>query len=294
MTGARLALGTAQLGMPYGIANRAGQPSTAQAERILDAAEALGIAAIDTAPAYGVAEAVIGRHLARTGWPVSVCTKLPAVPPGVAGSGLRGFVLDAVEASRRNLRRSRIDVYLLHAAADLRLGGPLRDALAECRGRGWIDRIGISVYDPDELRAAAQLTSPAAVQYPYNVFDHRFGAEAAALDGWTTYARSALLQGLFALDPAALPPAVAHAEAPLARFTAVCAALDLSPVDAALGYAAAGAADFVVLGVDSEGQLAASVEALARPLSASQVAEIDAAVGPVEAAVRDPRRWGVA
>ena len=39
----RLVLGTAQLGMPYGIANRSGQPDASQARAIVEAAWEAGI-----------------------------------------------------------------------------------------------------------------------------------------------------------------------------------------------------------------------------------------------------------
>src|SRR5207248_1409179 len=59
-----LTLGTAQLGMEYGIANRAGQPSRSLAVRIVREAIAHGVKALDTARSYGEAEDVLGEALA--------------------------------------------------------------------------------------------------------------------------------------------------------------------------------------------------------------------------------------
>ena len=61
----RLVLGTAQLGMPYGIANRSGQPDASQGRAIIEAAWEVGIRTFDTARAYGESEMVLGRTLAE-------------------------------------------------------------------------------------------------------------------------------------------------------------------------------------------------------------------------------------
>ena len=58
-----LSLGTAQLGMGYGVANKTGQPSHDQATRMIRAAVDHGVTYIDTARAYGAAESRIGATL---------------------------------------------------------------------------------------------------------------------------------------------------------------------------------------------------------------------------------------
>ena len=59
----RLSLGTVQLGMNYGIANRDGKPSLEQGMEVLQAAVDGGITSLDTAAAYGDSERVIGTFL---------------------------------------------------------------------------------------------------------------------------------------------------------------------------------------------------------------------------------------
>lgn len=71
----RLALGSAQWGMPYGIANRSGQPAPAEVAAMLTRAQAVGIHTIDTARAYGESERLIGALAPQdSGW--RVVTKL--------------------------------------------------------------------------------------------------------------------------------------------------------------------------------------------------------------------------
>ena len=59
----KIAIGTAQFGMSYGIANKNGQVSADEVAAILDSAERNGINTIDTAKAYGTSEKSIGDYL---------------------------------------------------------------------------------------------------------------------------------------------------------------------------------------------------------------------------------------
>ena len=66
MTG-RIALGTAQFGLDYGVANQAGQISPSAAKAILSLATKNELDTLDTAIAYGNSEAVLGALGSRAG-----------------------------------------------------------------------------------------------------------------------------------------------------------------------------------------------------------------------------------
>src|SRR5262245_7930224 len=125
----RLTLGTVQLGMPYGVANRTGQPDEGAAFGILALALELGVRSFDTAAAYGEAEARLGAFFRVHGRPddVVVTSKLPALGEGERDVG--DAVRRAAEASLAKL--GRIDCYLIHSAADLRAHG---DTLVKALG----------------------------------------------------------------------------------------------------------------------------------------------------------------
>ncbi len=61
----KLIIGTAQFGMPYGIANYNGQIGKMEVEKILNFAYKAGINTIDTATGYGNSENIIGHHLKK-------------------------------------------------------------------------------------------------------------------------------------------------------------------------------------------------------------------------------------
>ena len=83
----RLAVGTAQFGMDYGVANAAGRMTFDDARAVVQLARANGIDTIDTAVAYGESQSTLGR-IGVAG--LRVVTKLPAF----AGSAedVRGWV----------------------------------------------------------------------------------------------------------------------------------------------------------------------------------------------------------
>ena len=107
----RLTLGTAQLGLRYGIANRAGRPDDATAAALLDRAWDLGIRSFDTARAYGDAEARLGGWLGDGHHEPMVISKLPRLA-GDAGVPLRRVViaqqqhLDAASAAQLHQSRA--------------------------------------------------------------------------------------------------------------------------------------------------------------------------------------------
>ena len=70
----RLIRGSAQWGMPYGIANQSGPPNANELEAMLVRVRDAGVRSMDTARAYGDAEQRIGEILrevpSNEGWPV--------------------------------------------------------------------------------------------------------------------------------------------------------------------------------------------------------------------------------
>lgn len=73
----KLALGTVQFGLPYGVANATGRMSDETAAEVLRTARSIGMDTLDTAIAYGESESTLGR-LGVHDW--RVISKLPPVP----------------------------------------------------------------------------------------------------------------------------------------------------------------------------------------------------------------------
>jgi aryl-alcohol dehydrogenase-like predicted oxidoreductase len=273
--GARLALGTAQLGQRYGIANRAGMPGQHEAAAILQCARESGIDVVDTAMSYGDSERVIGSVGAGS---LRIVTKLPPLPSGA--SGIAHWVRQQVGASMDRMGIEHLHGLLLHRPSDaLQPGaGDLLRALQELRDEGRISRIGVSIYDPSELDALMPRMEVGLVQAPYNVLDRRIVASGwlAKLSekGVEVHVRSAFLQGLLLLQENELPPAFAARRALWTSWHGWIREQTLTPLQAALGFVLRNTQiDRAVVGVETAAQLR-GILAAAKPLQLDVPAEL--------------------
>lgn len=191
----RLALGTAQLGQDYGIANKVGQISFGEAKESLFMALLNGVDTLDTAISYGDSEAVMGKIGIEK---FRVITKLPEVPKSL---NVRSWITSQLKLSLSRLSVNSVYGLLLHRPWQLKgqLGNEILLTLEELKQSGIIKKIGISIYDPEDLDGLP-LKAIDIVQAPYNIFDRRLFASGAAAKlkdlGIELHARSIFLQGL--------------------------------------------------------------------------------------------------
>ena len=297
MSGGRLSLGTAQLGMIYGVASRGELPSEAHAASLLGAAVELGIDCLDTAAAYGLAESRIGAFLTARGLHdrVAVCTKLSSLRD-VPTTDVGREVARRLTVSLQHLCADRIDSVLLHDAADLsRHGEALVAALVAEQFRGRVVDIGVSVYSPHELAALERYRELNVVQHPFNLLDRRLLADdwprRLARQGVKLQLRSVLLQGVLAAGPDRLPETLSFAGPIVKRLHALLAELGVAPLEIAVAFAAALEPDRIVIAADSVRQLQTLVAAAGNRVPQDLVALLEAELGAVPDALIDPRLW---
>lgn len=252
----RLALGTAQFGLAYGVNNTAGQPSRAIVAEILAAARAAGLLLLDTAAAYGDSEARLGE---LTSQEFTLITKIAAGAPAEVTAQLA--------ASLARLRRPSVYGVLFHAFGPLRNNPAAWQALQAARAAGQTLRIGVSLYHPHEAEwLLAEGLDFDLVQLPYNVFDQRFGPllPELAAQGVEVHVRSAFLQGLLLRESTELPPFFQPLAPKLAQLRTLAAAAGV-PLPALLLLFAATAPGVAraVVGVDSMANLRENLAAAA-------------------------------
>jgi aryl-alcohol dehydrogenase-like predicted oxidoreductase len=201
----QLCLGTAQFGLAYGITNAAGQVTESEVAQLLHQAANGGIHWLDTAQAYGNAEAVLGRHM-PVGHSFQLISKLPAQPQQSFTAADQTLWEQAFDASCQRLALTRLDALLLHAPSDLsKPGGEwLQEWLIGLRDRGLVQRLGVSIYGASDLDGV----DPALldlVQVPLSLYDQRLLHDGTLTRlrarGTAVHARSLYLQGLL-LTPA--------------------------------------------------------------------------------------------
>src|SRR3970040_911181 len=251
----RLSLGTAQLGMVYGIAGPGPSPTERHATSMLHAAYDLGISSIYTAPDYGLAEQRVGAFLRDQNLheEMASCTKLPSLAK-IETARIEQQVEDGLTASLGRLGADVVDTYLIHDSADLtRHGRALIDALCHQRDKGRALSIGVSVYGPDELALLDEYPELGVAQHPFNLLDRRLLAagwpERLAASGTRLHVRSALLQGLLAMSPEAVSAGLAAARPVLVRLGDSAGRFGLTPATAALAFAFSRDRGSLVVGV---------------------------------------------
>jgi len=284
----KLALGTAQFGLDYGIANQGGQVPSAEASAILRHAQSAGMDTLDTAIAYGDSEQRLGE-IGIGGW--RVVSKLPAIP-GVCRDVSR-WVESSVRESLERLRVTKLYGLLLHRPGQLleREGERLYSALQQLKDTGVVEKIGVSIYAPSELDALCGPFRFDLVQAPFNLLDRRL------LDtGWLSrlaaqqtevHVRSVFLQGLLLMPEGRRPPAFDR-WAPLWRtLDGWLDQVGMTPLEAclrdALSFPEVGR---VVIGVDSLPHLQDILLAAAGP-----VPRIPDGVRSNDPDLLNPARW---
>jgi len=300
-----LTLGTAQLGMAYGIVNRSGKPAREDAIALVRRAIAHGVNALDTARSYGEAEQALGEALAGA-WAsrAAVVTKLDALPglaPDADAAAVRAAVDESVNASCRALGVSRLEVLLLHRWQHHDAwAGAAWEHLLELRERGRIGALGASVYEPREALAALADKAVRHLQIPMNVLDRRW--KAAGVDraiaeraDVVVHARSIFLQGIL-VHPAERWPEISNYDAFSAarKLTALARRFGRESVaDLCVAYVRSQSwITSLVLGCETMAQLDENLRLFLLPrLSHEQCGELEQTLRDSPEALLNPARW---
>lgn len=295
-----LTLGTVQLGMPYGIANKTGKPDASQSLELLFQAEQAGIRCYDTAAAYGDAEAVLGRYFQdnpRTDRLIVTKVKLEAASY-TTDAELEKAVRSQLERSLCQLHVNHIPIYLLHQADDLhRFQKRLVVVMEKLVRENLIGMAGVSVYHAADLDKMLQYDVFQATQIPINIFDQRLvwsgHLERLRQKNAVVFARSVFLQGLFFLDPDHLPPLLAEAAPLLRQLHRLAEDEQLSIAQLAISFVRdLPGISSLVLGSETVDQVRENIRLLAAPPLSSSCRNIaDRLFRDVPEQVLNPARW---
>ena len=253
----KIALGTAQFGIDYGIANKSGQVNFLEAKSIVNYASSIGIDTIDTAIAYGSSQKCLGKIGIKH---QQIYTKLPKIPG--YQSNLKEWVNDHVQESIEILKVKKLSGLLLHRPSQL-LDVDKKDLwkiLNDLKTKGLVRKIGFSIYTPDELEVLYSSFKPDIVQAPFNLLDRRLKES-----GWLEklydanieiHIRSIFLQGLLLMSDNERPKKFDKWRAVWAKLENWTKENNTSKIEAALSFAFSdNRVSRIVIGVDSLNQL---------------------------------------
>lgn len=202
----KLALGSANFGLDYGLANNSGKISLNELADLLFFAHEAGIKVVDTAQAYGDSEARIGSLCDEAQF--NIVTKIGV---GLEKDHLDLNVLSSVKQSCERLNRSHLYAVMLHRPEILLCdeGNAIINDLQTLKEQNIVSKVGISVYSPEIIDAVSKKFCIDIVQVPFNIFDQQILSS-----GWSDilkqsdveiHVRSVFLQGLLLMERSSLP-----------------------------------------------------------------------------------------
>ncbi|WP_026751212.1 aldo/keto reductase [Sediminibacterium sp. C3] len=256
----KLILGTAQMGLNYGVNNRVGKISNDESCKILIKADSLGITILDTAEAYGDAHQVIGLfHRKHPNCRFKIITKMPH-------SIEYNSVQSRVESYLACIGVDALEVLMFHSFESFLNNPRVLEVLIDMKSKGYIKNIGVSVYTNDHLEYLLNEDEISVIQLPFNLLDNLSirGSlmEQLKAKGKTIHSRSAFLQGLFFKNTIEENKIVYKLHKHLDYLLQISNQLSCSIEELALSYCIQQPSiDHVIIGVDSVNQLEANFKA---------------------------------
>jgi aryl-alcohol dehydrogenase-like predicted oxidoreductase len=212
---------------------------------------------LDTAISYGDSEKRLGE-IGVNDW--QIVTKLPAVPQGC--KNISSWVTDVVNKSVKRLKVENLYALLLHRPDQLLQanGMLLFQSLEQLKRDGLVNKIGISIYDPEELEEVGERYQFDIVQAPFNIFDRRL-----VDTGWVNrlknenielHVRSIFLQGLLLMNSTDRPDKFTRWSSLWTKYDKWLEQNNVTSLQACLRYALSVLEiNKVIVGVDSLKQL---------------------------------------
>ena len=255
----KLALGTVQFGLDYGVINYDGQVAKDEVKNILVCAKDNYINTLDTASSYGNSEQVLGEVGVDN---YHIITKTTSLNGGINGV-IKGFY-----QSLEHLNQNAVDGLLIHNINEVndRKFDDLFKRLEELKHKGLVNKIGFSTYTPEQVNFLLENFNFDIIQLPFNVFDNRLiqGGQLKELKNKSieVHARSVFLQGIL-LGFNSLSNYFSTWQCQFEGYQSIVEKSGLSLLEYALNFALnVKEIDKVLVGVNSEQQLREIVQAI--------------------------------
>lgn len=290
----RYVLGTAQIGMNYGVANLTGKPDRDMAVSIIQTAYETGVRFFDTAQVYGNSEKILGNafHCLGISEHVSVITKLS---PHHDLSN-HELIMQSILKSQKNLGKEQLWGLLLHTPAQLSLmEGRFGNILRNLKKTGVIRYLGISVYTLNEVEEAIRCPEIDIIQTSCNLW-----APELLINGFfdlaekyhkLLFVRSIFLQGLLLMAPnrvaERLPFAIEAAE----KWEKILLEFGTNRQEICMRFAATLPCP-VVIGAENKDQVVKNSFYPYTPLTMDEITILHRKIMPnLSPKIIDPRRW---
>ncbi|NRB41883.1 MAG: aldo/keto reductase [Pseudomonadales bacterium] len=288
----KLAIGSANFGMDYGATNPQGQLSNQSIQTILKKAFDSNITTIDTAAAYGNSEEALGKAI-KADQDFQIITKLAPSQMFTEKSFDIGRISNRFQASLRQLNHSHIDGLLIHNCNDLfsDQGDQLYALLLNLKQQGLTSKIGVSIYEAEDIQRVNEHFDIDIIQAPINIADQRLildgNLSALTKKGIEVHCRSAFLQGILLSPIERIPTYFTPILPQIKKLHQFCKNNQISLLEATLGFLKQSAdIDKIIIGVNGSEQLQDCIAAESNDLSLDF-----SSLHINESSYLDPRNW---
>ncbi len=196
----KLALGTVQFGLDYGISNANGKTKEDEVLSMLELAFNGKVKTLDTAIAYGNSELKLGQSFLVSEEKFQIITKIPDTLKSPR---------EYLDESLRKLNVSRIYGLMTHNFDLVQNSLKYYEQMLQLKQTGRVSKIGVSVYTSAQLEYLIDNKIAFDIlQFPYSILDQRFSPYFSELSKLKveTHVRSVFLQGLLFLKNQEIDP----------------------------------------------------------------------------------------
>ena len=204
----KIALGTVQFGLDYGVNSSSGIVSYNEVLKILNIARNNNIKLLDTAHSYGLSEEVLGRAGIQD---FKVVTKTRSFNKNIISNEEVQVLNSDFNQSLKSLNIKSVYGVLIHNPSDLLKPGSEKifRHLKGLKKKGLISKIGISVYTYEQFQKVNEHFDFDLIQLPLSILDRRL-VNSEVLDKIyekkiEIHARSVFLQGLLLMSQKTRP-----------------------------------------------------------------------------------------
>ncbi len=282
----KIILGGAQISsIKYGLTNKLLLKKD-ELNRIIHFAKKNKINFIDTAKSYKNSEVIIGKFNRK----FNIITKIQTYSNDKNNS--EKYIKNALKDSLKKLKVKKLYAVLIHGVGKLSNTKLLKiiNVLKKLQKQNKIKYIGISIYDPKDLKVFWKDWKPDIIQVQYNIFDRRIKTS-----GWLkkfknhkikVHIRSIFLQGLLITPKLKYPKKLNKLKKLLNYWFVWCKNNNRDPMQECLRFSLRANIDKIIVGVYSLNQLKNLVESF-------KSLEMKSAHFPVRKYNRlvDPREW---
>ena len=274
-------LGTAQFGMKYGINNNRKIPKD-EVYKILDFCLDNSINNLDTAPAYGDSESIIGEYSKFNNINFNITSKISTKIDSIKIS---------MNESLNKLNSNKIDTFLFHSLESFNRN---RLEFSNLNFEIYANNYGISLYTNKEVNEIIEIEKLNSIQIPFNLLDNfnKRGETISKINNKNKklFIRSIFLQGILFKHINEIPKKLHKLKEYLIKINRISEKYNLPILSLAINYAFNQNVQGVLIGVDSKIQLENILTSLNIINELNFYNEINSIVVDDELLI-DPRFW---